>query len=124
MPDLDVFVALETEVWQALVDGDAEADTRLLSADFVGVYPSGFATRDDHVGQLDEAPSVASFGLSDTRILRITDDAVMFSYRADFTRLPAKTEATGATYVWYVSSLWCRRDGRWVNTFSQDTPAA
>ena len=23
----------------------------------------------------------------------------------------------------YVSSLWCRRDDRWVNVFSQDTPA-
>jgi hypothetical protein len=22
----------------------------------------------------------------------------------------------------YVSSLWCHRDGRWVNVFSQDTP--
>jgi hypothetical protein len=22
----------------------------------------------------------------------------------------------------YVSSLWCRRDDRWVNVFSQDTP--
>jgi hypothetical protein len=23
----------------------------------------------------------------------------------------------------YVSSLWCRRDGAWLNVFSQDTPA-
>ena len=39
-------LALETEVWQALVDGDADADARLLSADFVGVYPDGFSSRD------------------------------------------------------------------------------
>jgi hypothetical protein len=24
----------------------------------------------------------------------------------------------------YVSSIWCRRDGEWVNVFSQDTPAS
>lgn len=115
LPDI---VALETEVWQALVDGDADADARLLSDDFVGVYPTGFSGRDDHTGQLEAGPTVDRFELSDTRVLVVSDDAAMLSYRAVYERVGA----AGRQESMYVSSLWCRREGRWLNVFSQDTP--
>jgi len=38
------FVDLESRMWDALANCDANADHELLSADFVGVYPTGFAT--------------------------------------------------------------------------------
>ena len=44
-PSVDEFVRLETRVWQALVDGDPEADARMLSDDFLGVDPAGFSDR-------------------------------------------------------------------------------
>ena len=72
MSDTDLhapLLALETRVWQALVDGDAAADGALLSDDFLGVYPSGYATRGDHVEQLEAGPSVTAFTLSDTRVI-------------------------------------------------------
>jgi hypothetical protein len=121
-PGVDTFVRLETQVWQALVDGDAEADGRLLSDDFLGVYPSGFADRHDHMEQLANGPSVAWFELLEPRLLVIADDVAMLSYRADFTR-PRASEAP-VVETMFVSSLWCRRDGRWQNVFSQDTTAA
>lgn len=116
--ELQEIVALETEVWQALVDGDAAADERLLSDDFVGVYPAGFSGREDHVGQLAAGPTVASFELSEARILVISDEVAMLSYRAAYERVGSSGEEESM----YVSSLWCRRDGRWLNVFSQDTP--
>jgi hypothetical protein len=48
--DLQALVELETMVWDALQRGDADADSRLLSDDFLGVYSSGFAGRSDHAG--------------------------------------------------------------------------
>ena len=105
-------------MWQALVDGDAAADGRLLSDDFVGVYPAGFSGRQDHVGQLATGPTVARFDLSEARLLAVSDDAVMLSYRAVYERVGS----TGEQESMYVSSLWCRRDRRWLNVFSQDTP--
>jgi hypothetical protein len=120
-PGIDEFLRLETEVWRALVDGDARADARLLSEDFLGVYPTGFADRSDHVGQLDDGPTVAQFELSEERLLPLSDSVVLFSYRAAFRRLRA-AEASEPEAM-YVSSVWCRRDGRWVNVFSQDTPS-
>ncbi|MGY9083794.1 MAG: nuclear transport factor 2 family protein [Acidimicrobiales bacterium] len=116
--DVGFFVDLETRVWQALVDGDARADAACLSPDFLGVYPSGFAGREDHAALLDDGPTVTSYVLSESRLNRVTGDAAMLSYRADFVR-----PSDSAAIVWYVSSLWCRRGSEWVNTFSQDTPA-
>lgn len=122
MPDVGFFVELETQVWHALVIGDAVADDRCLSEDFLGVYPSGFATRSEHVDQVGEGPSVVDYQLSDTRITVVSAEAVMLSYLATYTR-PGNTGEPPAAEAMYVSSLWCNRDGAWINTFSQDTPA-
>jgi hypothetical protein len=118
---LEDFIRLETQVWRALADGDADADGRLLSDDFLGVYPTGFADRKSHVEQLVDGPTVASFALHDARMLAVSESAVILCYRAEFER-PTSTAVSEAQRM-YVSSLWCRRDGAWLNVFSQDTPA-
>jgi hypothetical protein len=120
-PLLEDFIRLETQVWRALADGDADADGRMLSDDFLGVYPTGFADRKSHVEQLIDGPTVTSFALHDARMLAVSESAVILSYRAEFERA-ASTVASEVQRM-YVSSLWCRRDGAWVNVFSQDTPA-
>jgi hypothetical protein len=119
--DLNSFVELETGVWDALRRGDAEADTDLLSEDFLGVYPSGFASRSDHAGQLAHGPTVAEFEIHEPRLMVISDNDVLLSYRANYQRLASGTR--GSTETMYVSSLWSQRLGKWVNVFSQDTPA-
>lgn len=116
-PTLDEILDLEKQVWAALVDGNAQADRALLSADFLGVYPSGFANRDDHVGQFADAPTMAEFQLSEEKLRVLTSDIVLMSYRADYLR----PDASGWEAM-LISSLWERRHGVWVNSFSQDTP--
>ncbi len=98
------------------------ADGAHLADDFVGLYPTGFADRSEHVGQLAGGPTVASFALDQVRLVPVAESAALLCYRASFRRPGAS--ASGPAEVMYVSSLWCRRDGRWVNTFSQDTPAS
>ncbi len=119
--NLDHFIELETLVWEALVTGDPAADEAVLSDDFLGVYPTGFANRDEHTGQLTDGPTVASYELSEQRTFAVSDAAVMFCYRADYTQIV--DGAVSEPEAMYVSSLWCDRDGTWVNTFSQDTSA-
>jgi hypothetical protein len=119
--DLDAFIELERNVWDALRRGDAAEDARLLAEDFLGVYPSGFADRSDHAAQLANGPTVADFELHEARMMVLTDNDVLLSYRADWHRLT--TGQCGARESMYVSSLWSRRSGRWVNVFSQDSPA-
>lgn len=111
-------LAAETAVWQALVAGDAAADAALLAPEFLGVYPSGFAGRADHAGQLDHGPSIASYRIEDPRLLTPAPDLALLAYRAVFRRVTG-----GAEEVMFVSSLWQQREGGWINLFSQDTPA-
>lgn len=119
---LEDLIELETQVWRALVKGDADADGRMLADDFLGVYPTGFADQKSHVEQLVDGPTVASFALHDARMLAVSDSAVILSYRAEFAR--PTPGAVSDVRSMYVSSLWCRRGGVWLNVFSQDTPAA
>lgn len=116
-PTLDQMLSLEKQVWTALVDGNAQADRALLSPDFLGVYPSGFANRDDHVGQFADAPTMATYELSEAKLRVLTSDIVLLTYRADYTR----PDATGSEAM-LISSLWERRHDVWINSFSQDTP--
>lgn len=116
-PDLDIILARERAVWQALVDGDAAADAALLTDDFLGVYASGFAGRADHVGQLVDGPAVRSFEIGETRLVPLADGLALLSYRADWVRADGRPDAA------YISSIWREVDGAWVNLFSQDTAA-
>src|SRR5262245_44256125 len=118
---LDDFIRLETQVWRALADGDADADGRMLSDDFLGVYPTGLADRTSHMEQLSSGSTVVSFALHEARMLVLSESAVILSYRAEFAR--PTSAGVSAVQSMYVSSLWCRRNGAWLNAFSQDTPA-
>ena len=95
---LETIWACERQVWTALERGDARADRAALSPDFLGVYPDGFAGREDHVAQLAAGPSVAPWDMSQPRC------------RAE--------EAMS------VSSLRQRTPDGWIDVSSQDTPAA
>ncbi len=113
----ETLLALETRVWDALVTGDGDADGALLSEDFIGVYPDGFAGKDAHTGQLDSGATVAEYRLSEVQVRATGADGGLLIYRADYLRI-GKSDWE----VMLVSSLWERRNGNWVNSFSQDTP--
>jgi hypothetical protein len=120
MPEhpMEFFVELESQVWNALSRGDADADHALLSSDFLGVYATGFADRSDHTDQLADGPTVASYSITNPRLIHVSDSAVLLCYRAEC------RARSGADETMYISSLWTERDGRWLNTFSQDTLAS
>ncbi len=121
--NLDQALTLERKVWEALVDGDGAADESLLAADFLGVYESGFSDRAGHVEQLAGGPTVHDYHLSSARLIRLAEDQVIVSYRADWRRPdPERSGRPGPPEAMYISSIWARRSDRWVNTFSQDTP--
>lgn len=108
----------ENRVWAALVAGDAQADMALLSQDFLGVYPDGFAGRAGHGAQLAAGPSVAWYEIADPRVVPAGAAHALLTYRAGYRR-PGQKEPEEM----YVSSLWRREGAGWINIFSQDTPA-
>lgn len=118
-PLLAEILALETKVWQALVAGDPEADGRMLSEDFLGVYPSGFSDKAGHCEQLNAGPVMADYRLSDAQLRVIAGDAVLLCYRAAY-----RPAASQEWKEMLISSLWEQGEDGWLNTFSQDTPTA
>jgi hypothetical protein len=109
--------AAERAVWQALITGDAAGDAALLSDDFLGVYPDGFAGREAHAAQLASGPSISSYRLSDEHLRALGTDHVLYAYRAEYRRAGSAMDE-----VMLVSSIWQRCGAGWVNIFSQDTP--
>ena len=118
-PDFAPLAGHETQVWEALVSGNRHADSRLLSDDFLGVYPDGFAGKSDHTGQLADGPTVARFALDQLQARLLGADHAVLSYRATFTR-----RGRTSPEIMFVSSIWQRHDAGWINVFSQDTPGA
>ncbi len=119
--DIEFVLALETEVWEALARGDGDTDRALLSDDFVGLYPTGFADRSEHADQLADGPTVASYSITEARLILVSPVAAMLCYRADYE--PVRGGVAQGPRTMFVSSLWMERDGIWLNVFSQDTPA-
>lgn len=115
---MKALVGCETAVWEALVAGDAVADAAALSADFLGVYPDGFAGKDSHLAQLANGPTVARYQLSDIRVMPLGSDHALLAYRATYQRV-----GQNAWEAMFVSSIWQRQGAGWTNIFSQDTPA-
>jgi len=114
--DMAEILALEKQVWGALVSGDAIADATLLDDIFLGVYETGFSDKAGHVGQLASGPTIATYQLSDVRMIVPGEGLALLCYRADFRRVDGpEPEAM------YVSSLWQRTAQGWRNIFSQDT---
>lgn len=116
-PQLDEILSLETKVWEAMALGDRDSDEQVLCDSFLGVYPSGFAGKSDHCAQLQDGPVVAEYRLSAARLRCIGDAAALLSYRASF-----RSSGAAGWKIMLISSLWEKEDGKWRNTFSQDTP--
>ena len=119
--DLAFFVELETRVWNALMRGDAAADESLLASIFLGVYGSGFASKQEHVRQLENGPTVESFSIEIPRLMELGPSIVMLSYCALWSR-PGNGQLQNKSKM-YVTSIWQKIGDVWLNVFSQDTPA-
>ncbi len=118
--NIEQFLELETQVWAALVAGNAKADAALLTDHFLGVYSDGFAGRAEHASQLHNGPTVAQYEIFDAKLQILAEDVVLLAYYAQYT--PIKNGKVAAPEAMFVSFIWQRFDGIWKNVFSQDTP--
>jgi hypothetical protein len=114
--------ALETRSWQAWQGHDAAFFEQFLSDDHVEVHAPGIAGKAAVIaGVRSPACVVKTYALGPISSTRVSADAFLLTYRAEqdtscgSQRVPSPVWAT---------SLYARRDGRWVNVMYQHTPVA
>ena len=117
--DLNFFVSLEKQVWEALKNGDVNADANLLSDDFLGVYEAGISSKEEHLEQLRTGPVISSYEMGSAQLIQLGPEIVSLTYSA--TAIFLKNGAQDTQNLFYITSIWACRLNKWVNIFSQDT---
>jgi ketosteroid isomerase-like protein len=106
---------LEKEYWQAIKDKDADAVTRLTDDSCVvtGAQGVGRIERAALAGMIKSAPyTLNSFTLGDGgEVLQLSDDVAIFAYKV---HEELTVDGKPVTLDAADSSVWVRREGRWV----------
>jgi hypothetical protein len=114
---LRTLVALEEQGWQALAQGTgADFYQRNLANQALMVFPFGVLTREQSVEAIKAAPPWASFRIEDPRIVQLTADSAVLTYRATAQR------AGQEPYSALMTTVFVREVGAWKTAFHQQTP--
>lgn len=107
----------ERTAWDVYARRDTAAPD-LLSEDYVEVRDdNALNDREAHLGMIADA-DLAAYSLEGFRVIRLSDDAMLVSYEADW------TDGAGETGRVAITSGWAIRDGDWRNVFYRETPLA
>jgi hypothetical protein len=110
---------LEAQSWEAWKGRDASFFEKFLSEDHLDIHAYGMAGKAAVVaGVRSPACNVRSYSLGPLSVLAVSPDTVLVTYRAEQDTSCGETKVPSP--VW-ATSLYARRDGRWVNVMYQHT---
>jgi hypothetical protein len=112
-------VLLERQAWDAVKAKDDRTYVRLLAQDFVDVEPGGIITESEEEKGIDQL-TVYDYKWESLRVLHFTPDVTLLIYKATQKATYGGQPVPSPTWV---SSLWIKRNGRWLNAFVQETKA-
>lgn len=108
-------IANERTAWDVYARRDTEAPD-LLSGDYVEVLDDNTLNdRAAHLAMIADA-DLSAYALQGFRAIRLSDDAMIVTYEADW------TDGAGESGRVAISSGWALRDGEWRNVFYRETP--
>lgn len=99
--------------------GDPVFWSRHFADDGLVALPMAIMDKAETVAAMEQARPWAGVTFDDTRFVHIADTAIAVAYRAT-----ARREGDPADYTAIISSVYARRDGRWLLVFHQQTPTA
>jgi len=119
----DELVALETRYWNAIREKDATTAVALSNDPCIVVGAQGVS----EIGakalakMLDGATyQLKSFAIEDVHLRRLSDDVAALAYKAKETLV---VDGEKVALEAFDSSIWQRRDGRWVCVVHTESPA-
>jgi hypothetical protein len=111
--------SIEQASWVAWQKRDGKFFQNFLSDDHVEVGTTGIATKAQVVAFVGSPVCVVkSYSVDHFHLTRFDDNTALLTYRADQDTMCGKTKVPTPTWV---SSLFVRRDGKWVNALYQHT---
>jgi len=114
-------VDLETRTWAAWQAQDAAFFERILAEDHLDVHPTGIVSKAVVVGAVRaRICRVARYALGPMNPHRIDERTWLVTYRAEQETTCAGVAVPSPAWV---TSLYVRRDGHWLNVLFQPTPA-
>jgi hypothetical protein len=115
----DVAVQLERQAWEAVKAKQYTKYVRLLAKDFVDIEPVGIITRKEEEKGIVQL-TINEYKWERLRIVHLSPNVTLLVYKAiqkaNFGGQPVPTPT-------WVSSLWIKRNGTWLNVFVQETKA-
>jgi hypothetical protein len=108
---MDDLLAIERE----LGGGTGDTYRKRLTDDAVVVVPGAAITREQCAFAIDATPGWDEFDIEDARVVPLTDDSAILSYRWSSRR-------GDDTYEALMSTVYVRRDGEWKVALHQQTP--
>ena len=112
-PVADDAVAREKQVWDAIKKRDFDRFASFLAEDQIEVFGWGVHDKAASVEGIKQA-DLANAALSDFKTVKVDDDAVVVTYLIKGAADLPPTGARGST-------VWARRDGKWLAVYHQDT---
>jgi len=115
-------VAIDKALWTAWGAGDAGPFKQYLTDDHVqAVAGAGVVSGKDAIvaGFTEDVCDVVSFDFQDVKARQITDDVAILSYVAT---QDASCGGAKLTPKVFATSVYVRRDGKWMSASYQETP--
>lgn len=116
-----ILTAAERKSWVAWQKRDGKFFQSFLSDDHIEVGTTGLATKAQVVAFVGSpACLVKSYSVGQFHLTRFDDNTALLTYRAEQSTMCGKTAAPSPAWV---SSLFVRRNGKWMNALYQQTKA-
>jgi hypothetical protein len=116
MPTVEeTLLELEARYWRAA--GDVAFYRDNFADDGVMAFSIGVLDKDEILEAMDGAGEWESFTIDDRRFVQVADDVASLTYTTT-----ATTPGASEPYVAAITSVYARREGRWLLVLHQQSP--
>ena len=117
-PVVNEVIGYEKKSWIAGKNKERAVYAGMLAEDFRRITEDGLTNRNDELRDLNTV-DLQEYSLSDMRGTEVSADVVLLTYKF-YVQLSADGQPFAGTF--FASSLWAKRQGKWVSVFTQETP--
>lgn len=114
----EAIISLEKRAWEAVKARDAKAFSDIFAADGMMADSMGFSSLSSFLQTLPDL-KIDQYTLTDFKVMLVDKNSALITYKADV-KGSFKGQAFPA-HPAYISSLWTKRNGKWMAVYHQET---